>query len=85
MNGTADGRGDGGGTSSGQTTPTNKVVRNYKLLLDPFLVKGATKLYRYDGVVPNDPSYPPVIPRDPRNPLTRIRSRLEPIELNVPR
>lgn len=62
-----------------------KLPRNYKLLVDPFLVKGAAKLYRYDGVVPNDSAYPPVIPRDPRSQLTRIWTRLEILDLPVPR
>lgn len=59
--------------------------RNYKLLVDPFLVKGATKLYRYDGTVPGDPTYPEVQPRDPRSQLTRIWTRLEQLDLPVPR
>ncbi|KAG5900058.1 hypothetical protein JTB14_016032 [Gonioctena quinquepunctata] len=67
----------------GQVNP--KLPRNYKLLVDPFLVKGAAKLYRYDGVVPNDASCPPVIPRDPRSHLTRIWTRLETLDLPVPR
>ncbi|KAJ8913700.1 hypothetical protein NQ315_007417 [Exocentrus adspersus] len=67
----------------GQVNP--KPPKNYKLLVDPFLVKGASKLYRYDGVVLNDPSYPPVTPRDPRSHLTRIWTRLETMDLPVPR
>ncbi|KAG8252476.1 Histone-lysine N-methyltransferase setd1b [Homalodisca vitripennis] len=59
--------------------------RNYKMLVDPFLVKGSTKLYRYDGTIPNDPTYPPVQVRDPRSQLTRIWTRLEPLDLPVPR
>lgn len=58
--------------------------RNYKLLMDPFLIKGSSKVYRYDGCIPNDPSYPPVQVRDPRSQLTRIWTRLEPHELPVP-
>lgn len=69
----------GGGPDS-----NNKISRNYKLLLDPLLVKGAQKVYRYDGVVPDDPSHPPVFPCDPRKPVARVR-RLEPMELAVPR
>lgn len=62
----------------------NKVPRNYKLIVDPILVKGATaKVYRYDGIVQGDPNYPPVIPRDPR--MARIRTRIEAIDLPVPR
>lgn len=61
------------------------ISKNYKLLLDPLLVKGANaKVYRYDGVVPDDPTYPPVFPCDPRKPLARLR-RLEPMEMIVPR
>ncbi|XP_046740317.1 histone-lysine N-methyltransferase SETD1 isoform X2 [Diprion similis] len=60
-------------------------LRNYKLLVDPFLVKGASKLYRYDGIVPGDPTYPPVQLRDPRSQLTRIWTRLEQLDLPVPR
>ncbi|XP_053671104.1 histone-lysine N-methyltransferase SETD1 [Anopheles nili] len=70
-------------------TPNNsvqqKAVRNFKLLVDPFLHRGAPKVYRYDGVVPGDPNHPTVIPRDPRNPLARIRSRVEPLDIPVPR
>ncbi|EFA05618.2 histone-lysine N-methyltransferase SETD1B [Tribolium castaneum] len=62
-----------------------KGPKNYKLLVDPFLVKGAAKLYRYDGVVPNDASYRPPVPRDPRSHLTRIWTRLETLDLPVPR
>ncbi|XP_058128570.1 histone-lysine N-methyltransferase SETD1 [Anopheles ziemanni] len=60
-----------------------KTARNFKLLADPFLHRGAAKVYRYDGVVPGDPSHPPVIPRDPRS--RRIRSRGEPLDIPVPR
>lgn len=65
-----------------------KQVRNYKLLSDPAIIKGAPKIYRYDGIVPNDPSQPVVIPRDPR-PRTaitsRIRSRYDSFDFPVPR
>ncbi|XP_015429452.1 PREDICTED: histone-lysine N-methyltransferase SETD1 [Dufourea novaeangliae] len=64
---------------------TPQKPRNYKLLVDPFLVKGASKLYRYDGMVPGDPTYPEVQPRDPRSQLTRIWTRLEQLDLPVPR
>ena len=60
-----------------------KIIRNYKLLVDPLLVKGAAKVYRYDGV-PDDPAYPVVFPSDPRKPVARIR-RLEAMEMEVPR
>uniref|UniRef100_A0A9E8M5P1 [histone H3]-lysine(4) N-trimethyltransferase n=1 Tax=Colaphellus bowringi TaxID=561076 RepID=A0A9E8M5P1_9CUCU len=74
------------GTAMDRHGPVNpKLPRNYKLLVDPFFVKGAAKLYRYDGIVPNDASCPPVIPRDPRSHLTRIWTRLETLDLPVPR
>lgn len=62
-----------------------KNTRNYKLLVDPFLVKGGIKLYRYDGINPTDAQFPPVQPRDPRNQLTRLRTRMEPLDIPVPR
>ena len=80
MNGTMEPR-----RSDGHTHGTSKGPKNYKLLVDPFLVKGAAKLYRYDGVVPNDASYRPPVPRDPRSHLTRIWTRLETLDLPVPR
>lgn len=63
----------------------HKPPKNYKLLMDPFLVKGATKLYRYDGCVPGDSTFPNVQCRDPRSQLSRIWNRLEPADLPVPR
>ena len=65
--------------------PTPQKPRNYKLLVDPALVKNATKLYRYDGIVPGDPTFPTVQLRDPRSQLTRIWTRLEQLDLPVPR
>ncbi|XP_013116526.2 histone-lysine N-methyltransferase SETD1 [Stomoxys calcitrans] len=65
---------------------SQKAHRNFKLLSDPALTKGAIKLYRFDGILPNDPTYPPVLPRDPRNPVLRLRARpVEPMVLSVPR
>ncbi|XP_045487005.1 histone-lysine N-methyltransferase SETD1 isoform X1 [Pieris rapae] len=69
----------------GHNAVLHKAPKNYKLLIDPFLVKGATKLYRYDGVVPGDQTYPPVHCRDPRSQLSRIWNKLEPADLPVPR
>ncbi|XP_050503124.1 histone-lysine N-methyltransferase SETD1 isoform X1 [Diabrotica virgifera virgifera] len=70
----------------GHGQANQKLPRNYKLIVDPLIKKGATvKIYRYDGVIPNDTSYPPVIPRDPRSNLTRIWARLETLDLPVPR
>lgn len=68
-------------------TTSHKNVHDYKLLVDPFLVKGQTqKIYRYDGIVPGDVQYPPVTVKDPRNvKALKLRQRLEPIELAVPR
>ncbi|XP_047032818.1 histone-lysine N-methyltransferase SETD1 isoform X1 [Helicoverpa zea] len=69
----------------GHNVVLHKAPKNYKLLMDPFLVKGAAKLYRYDGTVPGDTTYPPVQCRDPRSQLSRIWNRLEPADLPVPR
>ncbi|KAJ2942804.1 hypothetical protein O0L34_g14992 [Tuta absoluta] len=71
--------------ASGHNAVPHKAPKNYKMLMDPFLVKGATKLYRYDGQVPGDSTYPPVQCRDPRSQLSRIWNRLEPADLPVPR
>lgn len=62
-----------------------KTPKNYKLMVDPMIVKGAVKIYRYEGIIPNDPTSPPVIPRDPRNLVTKFRTRLEPLDIPVPR
>ncbi|XP_069357216.1 histone-lysine N-methyltransferase SETD1 isoform X2 [Maniola hyperantus] len=69
----------------GHNAVLHKAPKNYKLLIDPLLVKGATKLYRYDGSVPGDPSYPPVQCRDPRSQLSRIWNKTEPADLPLPR
>lgn len=63
----------------------HKPPKNYKLLMDPVLVKGAIKLYRYDGCVPGDNTFPTVQCRDPRSQLSRIWNRIEPADLPVPR
>lgn len=81
MNGAPMDRSNSGASTHNQHKPP----KNFKLLVDPCLVKGSTKLYRYDGNVPGDPTYPPVCPRDPRSHLTRIWTRLETLELPVPR
>ncbi|XP_031623064.1 histone-lysine N-methyltransferase SETD1 [Contarinia nasturtii] len=81
MNGNVDPQ--GGGNSSGAAL--QKPVQDYKLIIDPFLVKAPQKIYRYNGIV-NDPAYPQVILKDPRNAKAiRLRVRLDPIELPVPR
>lgn len=70
----------------GATTQQQKPSTDFKLLVDPVLGKGAQKIYRHNGIVPNDPTYPPVIPKDPRNATAyRLRQRLEPLELPVAR
>lgn len=70
----------------GATTQQQKPLTDFKLLVDPALGKGAQKIYRHNGIVPNDPTYPPVIPKDPRNATAyRLRQRLEPLELPVAR
>ncbi|KAL3212461.1 hypothetical protein MRX96_035957 [Rhipicephalus microplus] len=62
-----------------------KKKRNYKLLVDPAMKKGAVKVYRYDGVVPGQENlYPPVQVRDPRSRLTLLWARTEVADLPVP-
>lgn len=66
--------------------PAAPPKQDYKLLADPFLVKAPQKIYRYNGIIPNEASAPPVILKDPRNmKAIRIRVRLDPMELIVPR
>lgn len=85
MNGNIDPQGGSNSNSSG-AIPPQKPVQDYKLIVDPFLVKAQQKIYRYNGIVPNDPNYPQVILKDPRNSKAiRLRVRLDPIELPVPR
>lgn len=87
MNGNIDPQGGNhSNSSSNSTTSLQKPVQDYKLIIDPFLVKASQKIYRYNGVVPNDANYPQVILKDPRNAKAiRLRVRLDPIELPVPR
>lgn len=59
--------------------------KNWKLIIDPFIIKGSTKLFRYEGQVPGDPTYPVVSVRDPRPQLPRLWCRLEVTDLPVPR
>lgn len=59
--------------------------RNWKLIADPVLTKTSTKIYRYDGVVPNDSSYPEVIVQDPRTFKSKNKTITLPIELEVPK
>ncbi|KRK05626.1 uncharacterized protein Dyak_GE29005, partial [Drosophila yakuba] len=74
------------GNNHDSSLANSKMPRNFKLLADPQLVKCGTRLYRYDGLMPGDPAYPTITPRDPRNPLIRIRARaVEPLMLLIPR
>lgn len=86
MNGNIDPQGGGNNSSSCITSTLQKSFQDYKLIVDPFLVKAPQKIYRYNGIVPNDLNYPQVILKDPRNAKAiRLRVRLDPIELLVPR
>lgn len=81
MNGAIDPQG-GGNSSSGSAANVQKPAQDYKLMVDPCLVKAPQKIYRYN----NDPNFPPVIPKDPRNAKAiKLRLRVDPIELAVPR
>lgn len=78
----------GASNPSGQPPPPPPAAapkQDYKLLMDPCLVKVAQKVYRYNGIVPNEPNHPPIILKDPRNQSIRLRVRLEPVQLVVPR
>lgn len=60
--------------------------KNWKLLIDPIIIKGGTaKLFRYEGQVPGDPTYPVVHVRDPRSQIPKLWSRLDVLDLPVPR
>lgn len=59
--------------------------RNWKLMADPFFGKVTTKIYRYDGIVPNDSSYPEVILQDPRTYKSKNKTISLPIELTIPK
>ncbi|EFX83765.1 hypothetical protein DAPPUDRAFT_47657 [Daphnia pulex] len=59
--------------------------KNWKLLTDPLIIKGAVKLFRYEGQVQGDPTYPVVHVRDPRSQIQRLWSRPEVLDLPVPR
>lgn len=46
---------------------TNRVPFDYKLLVDPAVTRSAQKkVYRYNGLIPDDPHQPLVTLRDPR-------------------
>jgi hypothetical protein len=68
---------------SGERIPTCSTVRNYKLLVDPFLTgKKEPKVYRYDGVFVNEQPTT-VIVRDPRKKKSTLGRLLA--DLPVPR
>lgn len=86
MNGNIDPQSGNNSNSGCSAAAIQKPIQDYKLIVDPFLVKAPQKIYRYNGIVPNDPNYPQVILKDPRNAKAiRLRVRLDPIELAVPR
>lgn len=87
MNGNIEPQGGSNSNSSSSSSVPGmqKPLQDYKLVVDPFLVKAPAKIYRYNGIVPNDSSFP-VILKDPRNAKKIcLRVRLDPIELPVPR
>ncbi|KAK3084174.1 hypothetical protein FSP39_009433 [Pinctada imbricata] len=61
----------------------DKRRRNYKLLVDPMLRGGSTKIYRFEGVDPTDNR--PVHVRDPRSRLQRLWTQRLAADLPVPR
>lgn len=90
MNGNIDPQGGNNSNSSASNSNNapgmQKPLQDYKLIIDPFLVKAPQKIYRYNGIVPNDPSFHPVIPKDPRNAKKIcMRVRHDAMELVVPR
>jgi len=68
---------------SGERISTCSTLRNYKLLVDPFLTgKKEPKVYRYDGVFVNEQPTT-VIVRDPRKRISTL-GKLQ-ADLPVPR
>ena len=53
---------------------------SYKLIVDPLLLEGVTKMYRFDGI---EFDRPPMILRDPRPPFKRTEKQT--VDLRVPR
>lgn len=78
---------NGNGEKIAPLPPAAKPVtpKNYKLIVDPFLTgKKEAKVYRYEGIITADP--PTFVQvRDPRNRITALSKRLEPLELPVSR
>lgn len=72
---------------NGERTPNSAkpvVTKNYKLMVDPMLTgKKEAKVYRYEGIVANDPVA--VTIRDPRSRILSLSKRLEALDLPVPR
>lgn len=68
----------------GSSAVKPSIVRNYKLMVDPFLTgKKEPKVYRYDGVVINEQPTS-VMVRDPRKRVTSLGGRIQ-ADLPVPR
>lgn len=62
------------------------VFKNFKLMVDPMLTgKKEPKVYRYEGVIPNDPVALIVTTRDPRNRIPSLSKRQDILDLPVPR
>lgn len=73
------------GNGERPNVPKAVAPKNFKLLVDPMITgKKEAKLYRFEGIIPNDPTPPPVV-RDPRNRITALSKRLEPLDLPIPR
>lgn len=60
-------------------------LKNFKLLVDPMITgKKEPKVIRYEGIVQGE-TVSTVVVRDPRNRLTALSKRLEPLDLPLPR
>lgn len=71
--------------NSNSQEANKQTYTSFKLLQDPFLKPSCTvKIKRYDGIVPNNINHSTVQVRDPRSTLTKIWTRLEPLNLPVP-
>lgn len=52
-----------------KSEPVKTDLRNFKLLIDPIIKKGHTKILRYDGILSGQP---PVTPKDPRQRKSKL-------------
>lgn len=57
---------------------------NWKLIADPVFDQVPNKIYRFNGIVPNDSLYPEVIVKDPRTFQSQHKIINLPIDLPVP-